>query len=208
MAIVTRQDGTVEVEVSMSEVQRKAQRIRALRQEASRLSSMANKRVARLESNDLTTSPAYQQYIRSGGERFSVRGKDYNEVQREMSRLRKFLDAETSTVRGAHTMLKEMAVNVGIEYKNMKELTAKAPKFFELASKVEQYLRTVDDIASAIGYQKIWEAVNQYVKQQKVDLSGADTDIDAMIERVTDLVKESTHNNVEVSGWYAVKPKA
>lgn len=190
---------------SKSKVDEKARKVRELRKEASRLSSLANKRIARLESNNLKESPAYQQYIRSGGERFGVRGKDYNQVQQELSKLRRFINAETSTVRGARATIKTMAVNAGIKYKNMKELVAKAPQFFELASKVEQYLRNVDDMASAIGYQKIWEAVNQYVKEENVNLANADNTVESMVEKVSQLVKETTHKGVEVSGWYSVK---
>lgn len=202
--VFRRNDGTVELEVPRSEAQQKARKVKELRQEASRLSSMANKRIARLERNKLTDTPAYQQYIRSGGKRFGVKGKTYNEVQKELARLRNFISAETSTVRGAYNTLKQMAVNVGIEYSDMKDLTRKAPQFFELASKVEQYLRNVDDMASAIGYQKIWEAVNQFVKEQNIDLSSADADLEGMIAKVSDLVKETTHQGVEVSGWYTV----
>ena len=45
-------------------------RIRALKQEISRKASMANKRVQRLERNDLKGTPAYQNYISGGGQKF------------------------------------------------------------------------------------------------------------------------------------------
>ena len=82
-----------------------------------------------------------------------------------------------------------MAKNTGIKYKNLKDLRTKSAKFFELASKVEQYLRTVDDIASAIGYQKIWEAINKYTKQRGEALGEGEADIDAMVKTVTDMLK-------------------
>ena len=167
----------------------KAKKISEDRREASRLASLANKRVARLEANDLTDSPAYQMYIKTGG-KFGVKGKNHNELQQEVSRLKRFIDMNTSTVRGVTTTLKEMAANTGISYANMKELKQKSAKFFELASKVEQYLRTVEDMASAIGYQKIWETINQYVKSGEIDLSNADGDIDGMVRAVTDAIKQ------------------
>ncbi|WP_457816372.1 hypothetical protein, partial [Staphylococcus aureus] len=130
--------------------------INAYRKEASRLVSLANKRVQRLELNGLTDSPAYKAYIASGG-KFGVRGKSHNELQQEVARLNRFINSTTSTIKGVNKTLKEMADNTGITYRDLKELRAKSSKFFELANKVEQYLRTVDDMASAIGYQKIWE---------------------------------------------------
>lgn len=171
-------------------LQEKADRIRALRQEASRLASKANKRVERLEKNGLKDSPAYKGYLASGGGRFGVRGKTHNEVQAELARLRKFIDANTSTVRGVNKYLTEIAANTGVKYKDLKDLRSKAPKFFQLAEKVEQYLRTVEDMASAIGYEKIWESINVYVEQNKIDLSDGETDIDLMVKRVSDAISE------------------
>lgn len=171
-------------------LQEKADRITALRREASRLASKANKRVERLEKNGLQDSPAYQGYLASGGGRFGVRGKDHNEVQAELARLRRFIDANTSTVRGVNSYLKEMASNTGVKYKNLKDLQSKAGKFFQLADKVEQYLRTVEDMASAIGYQKIWESINVYIEQNKTDLLDGENDIDLMVKRVSDAITE------------------
>lgn len=156
-----------------------------LRKEVSRLASMANKRLKRLEEAGLTHSPAYQKWLAEGGKKFGVKGKTINEVQAELARIRNFINAKTSTIRGLNATLKEMAANTGMKYSNLKELHAKSEKFFELASKVEQYLRTVEDIASAIGYQKIWEAINQYVEATETDLTSASIDIDKMVEIIT-----------------------
>ena len=96
----------------------KAKKISADRKEASRLASLANKRVQRLEANDLQDSPAYQMYIKTGG-KFGVKGKTHNELQQEVSRLKRFIDMNTSTVKGVTTTLKEMAANTGISYDNI-----------------------------------------------------------------------------------------
>ena len=173
--------------------------IKEAKKEITKLASMANKRLQRLENANLESSPAYKKWVADGGVKFSVKGKDHNQLQRELSRLQTFINAETSTVRGANNTLKEMAKNTGIKYKNLKELRAKSDTFFELASKVEQYLRQVDDIASAIGYQKIWQAINLYTKDARVDLAQADTDIDTLVANVTDLL--SATNNRPIDGW-------
>lgn len=191
-----------------SKILSKEAKIIAYRKEASRLVSLANKRVKRLESNGLKDSPAYKKYLETGG-KFSVRGKTYNQLQSEVSRLRNFIDSETSTVRGVTNTLKEMANNTGIKYRNLEDLRSKAPKFFELASKVEQYLRTVEDMASAIGYQKIWEQINQYVKDEKIVLDDSETSIDSMVEAITDALKEYDNpiTITGVGGWYTLKGK-
>lgn len=162
----------------------KYERIKAYRQEASRLASMANKRIERLEKNDLQSSPAYQKWVKDGGVRFGVKGKTYNEVQSEVARLNNFLNSETSTIRGVENVLKTMADNTGIQYGDLSDLRSKASNFFEIASKLEQYYRTVLDMGSAIGYQELWEVINSYVATEELDLSAADIDIEQATQRI------------------------
>ena len=173
--------------------------IKEVRAEMSKLASVANKRLQRLENAGLDTSPAYKKWVEDGQVKFGVKGKNHNELQRELSRLKNFINAETSTIRGVNNVLKDMAKNTGIKYKNLTELRSKANNFFELADKVEQYLRTVDDIASAIGYQKIWEAINSYVQTEKVELDSSETDIESLVANVTDLLTAT--NNKPINGY-------
>lgn len=165
-----------------------------LKAEVSRLASMANKRLVRLQNNSLQDSPAYQKWVADGGQKFSVRGKDYNQLQQELARVRTFVNAKTSTVRGLNTVLKEMAENTGIKYGSVKELQSKAKNFFELAGKIENYLRQTENSASAIGYRPIWEAINSYVEQEKIDLGDADLDISKLTEEIG---KMTTYEKVE-----------
>ena len=159
------------------------------RKEASKVISMANKRLARLEKSNLTDSPAYAKLVDSkGNPKFSVRGLDHNQLQSEMSKVKKFVQAKTSTVRGINTTLKDMANNTGIKYKNLKDLRSKASSFFNLASKVEQYLRNVEDVASAIGYQKIWEAINQYVKSEQTDFEEVENSVEGLTNIIDGLL--------------------
>ena len=179
----------------VKEVTERQARIRAFRAEASRLASLANKRIKRIEANQLTDSPAYQRYVKDGGQRFGVKGKTYQEVQAEMGRLNRFINAETSTIRGINRELKVIADNTGIEYSNLRELQQKAKKFFELSSKVKQVLKSMDEVASALDYQKIWEAINVYTKQEGINLADADEKMDAMIDAVTKIVNERKKND-------------
>lgn len=177
------------------------------RKEVSRLASLANKRIQRLEAAKLTDSPAYQKWVENGGVKFGVKGKTYNQLQSEMARLNRFINAQTSTVRGINSNLKEMAANTGIKYGTLKELRSKATSFFELASKVEQYLRTVNDMASAIGYHKIWEVINEYVEREKIDLSGAENNIDELSKMVSELIVQQQNHNATVidDGWVVLE---
>lgn len=159
-----------------------------LKTEVSQKASMANKRLVRLENNNLTSTPAYNQWVNyKGGVKFSVKGKSYNELQQELARLNNFITSITSTVRGANSVLKEIASNTGIKYGSIKELQGKAKQFFQLTSKIQQYLRQTENSASAIGYRRIWEAINQYVQDEKVALGDANLDIDNLVEKISKL---------------------
>ena len=159
-----------------------------LKAEVSRKASMANKRLVRLENNNLTDTPAYKKWVDyKGGVKFSVKGKDYNQLQQELARLNNFIDSTTSTVWGANKVLKEIAENTGIKYGSVKELQAKSKQFFELTSKIEQYLRQTENSATAIGYRKIWEAINQYVQDEKIALGDANLDIDGLTQKIAEM---------------------
>lgn len=159
-----------------------------LKAEVSRKASMANKRLVRLENNNLTSSPAYQKWVDyQGGVKFSVRGKDYNQLQQELARVNQFIESKTSTVRGLNKVLKEMAENTGIKYGSVKELQSKSKNFFALADKIKEYLRQTEGSASAIGYQPVWQAINEYVQQEKIDLGDSELEIDGLVDKIAQL---------------------
>ena len=158
--------GKIKVTKTKTDEQARKQRIRQLKQEISKKASMANKRLKRLESNDLTNVPAYRQYVQGGGVKFSVKGKNYNQLQAELSRVNHFINSKTSTVRGTNSVLKEIANTAKIKYNNLSELYSNVNQFFSLATKVEDYLNATGQTALAIGYQRVWEAINKYVEQE------------------------------------------
>lgn len=160
-----------------------------LRAEVSRMASMANKRLNRLENNNLTMLPAYQAWEQNGSIRFSVKGKDYNQLQAEFWRLKNFLDDRTSTVRKANAFLREMAENTGIKYNGLEDLKSKSARFFELAEKIREYNQAIGQAAQALDYQKIWQQINTAVQQDAIDLSEA-VSSDEQLERFLDFMNE------------------
>ena len=143
-----------------------------LKKETSRMASMANKRLVRLERNELTELPAYKSWVDGGGIKFSVANKDYNQLQAEFWRLKNFLDNKTSSVRQANSFLKEMASNTGIKYNGLADLKSKTNQFFKLADKIKEYYKASELNALALDYQKIWEQINTQVKQGVIDITG------------------------------------
>lgn len=170
---------------------------RALKAEISKKASMANKRLKRLEKNSLTDLPAYRNWVDyGGGTKFSVKGKNYNELQAELSRVNKFIDNQTSTVRGSQSVLKNIANTAGINYKNVGELYSKTTNFFSLASKVQQYMDNTKGAAQAIGYQKLWTVINDYVQENDVDLSESIEDMDSMVSDLLNLTMNEYEQEV------------
>ena len=64
------------------------------RNAVTKIVSVANKRIKRLEKSNLKDSPAYQKWLDEGGVKFSVKGKTHNQLQREVARLKKFMESE------------------------------------------------------------------------------------------------------------------
>lgn len=164
-------------------------RERQLRQEVSRKASLANKRLKRLEKNDLTNLPAYRNWLDyRGGVKFSVKGKTHNELVAEMARLDKFINNKTSTVRGANSLLKDIAKNAGVTWKKIGELNSKLSKFFGLYSKVEQYLQSSLQLANAVGSDTIMKTVTNYVKDNEDDIASGMKSYKDMVESISHLV--------------------
>ena len=153
-----------------------------LKKEVSRMASQANKRLVRLESNELTELPAYKSWVDGGAIKFSVKGKDYNELQAEFWRLKNFLDNKTSLVRQANKYLRDMANVTGIKYGNLSELKAKSRQFFELANKVKEYYKASEQSAIALDYQKIWEQINFQIKQGEIQI-GQEQSTDEVLQQ-------------------------
>ena len=151
---------------------------RKYRQEASRKVSMANKRLRRMEQQNLTMSPAYKKWADEGGQKFGVRGKSMAEVRVEVARLNKFLNQTTSTVRGTKNYLSNVASQVGIkQWGSFQSLNNQLQGFFEVASRVQEYLRNSKEVAVSIGYKKIWEQVNEYAETVGKEMTSLQDDV-------------------------------
>lgn len=186
----------------MNKEQIRQANIKKYRREASRLASMANKRIARLEKAGLIDSPAYKKFQRDGATKFGIRGKDYNQVQQEVARMNNFLHSKTSTIKGVETTLKTLADNTGIKYTSLDDIKAQSGKFFELSNKVEQYLRLVEDRASAVDYNKIWEAINTFTQDNEIDLTN-NVSVDNYIEEIVRIIDQETEDvpTFDFTGW-------
>ena len=130
----------------------------------------AKRNIRDLQSHNLGDTPAIQKLEENGKIKFSVKGKTYNELQSDYFRLKRFMEAETSTVKGATNVLENIAKNINIQYNDLNEIIVKSRVFFDIASKVEQILESQSQLAFTMGYQTIWTAVNNMVERKKINL--------------------------------------
>lgn len=185
----------VKIKVIRKDSSRFTEEERKLRAEARRLVSMANKRLRRLEQQNLINSPAYKKWVEEGGQKFSVKGKSMEEVKQEIARMDDFLKKQTSTVRGAKQYFKNVAKEVGIEkFDDFTDLQNKLNTFFETTAKIKEYLYNTKEIGVAIGYQKIWEVVSDYVEEVGHELELTEENV---VEMTKKLVKSVTYSEVE-----------
>ena len=122
----------------------------------STLSSAANKRIKRFEKAD-ETSPAYAQAMKTG--KFSVAGKNVNQLRAEFTRAKQFLESRTSTVRQWKVVQKEtvntlssMGVNIPKEdVKEVMKLYGKLKSEFpDLVASSDIYAPTIQQIYDRI----------------------------------------------------------
>ena len=148
------------------------------RSEASRKVSMANKRLKRMEEQNLSMSPAYKKWIDEGGQKFGIKGKTNAEVKAEVARLNNFLKQTTSTVRGTKKYMSNIANQVGIkQWGSFDSLNAQLKDFFEVSNRVQEYLKNTKEVSVSIGYKKIWEQVNEYAETVGTEFASMNNDI-------------------------------
>lgn len=149
----------------------------------------AKRNIRDLQRHNLGDTPAIQKLEENGKIKFSVKGKTYNELQSDYFRLKRFMEAETSTVKGATNVLENIAKNINIQYNDLNEIIVKSRVFFDIASKVEQILEAQSQLAFTMGYQTIWTAVNNMVERKKINLQDMPS-----IEEAANIVYDSLIN--------------
>lgn len=149
----------------------------------------AKRNIKDLQRHNLGDTPAIQKLEENGKIKFSVKGKTYNELQSDYFRLKRFMEAETSTVKGATNVLENIAKNINIQYNDLNEIIVKSRVFFDIASKVEQILEAQSQLAFTMGYQTIWTAVNNMVERKKINLQDMPN-----IEEAANIVYDSLIN--------------
>ena len=105
--------------LNLSDVQINKMSRKELAQVTSILASAANKRIARIEKAGVTSPAAANVKAHDG--KFSVKGKNTNQLRGEFARARNFMSNVTSTVKGAKSSARQIEKNLGLGKKSTKK---------------------------------------------------------------------------------------
>lgn len=174
----------------------------ALAKEVSRLASMANKRLKRLEQNiDIAmTSPSYRNFIQDGKGKFSVAGKDIQELKQEKQRVEQFLSNYTSTLRGAREYMNRMVDMIGLRNVNQytgEQIGQAIQAYWKLQDMVSERLKLNEEMPYK--YQKGFEVVGQAIQDSIGDIDLLD-DLDNMVDDIVADYNELTKEDMETLG--------
>lgn len=161
---------------------------RDLAKTVSKLASAGNKRIVRLQKQNITT-PA-SEYILTHGGKFSVAGKNVAELREEFQRVKGFLESKTATVRGykkwSSEMSKTLFKNTGINYDALSEDEKRI--FWKAYSKLEELdYANVHDKRYRTSVNEIYEAVKGGLTKDDIESFVAKLNDDIYQERSKEL---------------------
>lgn len=155
---------------------------RDFRKEVSRLSSIANKRIRRLQESDFVSSPAYQKWLKEGGDLFGIRGKTQAEVWNEYYRVQSYLNSKTSSITGTKQVLDNMNEYTGMNLETYEEIINASSDFFRLADRVSEYLNVIG-LGAIYDSGQIYNMINYITQDINIDVE--DMGVDGMTNYVT-----------------------
>lgn len=158
---------------------------RLFRKAVSQRTSLANKRIKRLEDANLTDVPAYRNWLdNNDGVKFGLtrdgRRLTDEEAVQEYFRADRFRDMETSTVTGATDFLGRIQERLGLSTTDRAEIQAQSGKVFEVTSKVDQYMKTAGE-GFTIGSDELQKIVTEYILEEPGGFGRDTDDLVAMI---------------------------
>lgn len=147
----------------------------------SKLASAANKRIKRLIQSGVP-SPALIGRVERGKVKFSVKGKNVDELKKEYLEVKSYLSSETSTVKGARKVMNTVIDT--LKNKNGIEITENQYKdFFKIYERVKE---ADPYISSQQMKYKVFEAISN-----KMDYANPDDVIDSVIDDLENLYEQS-----------------
>lgn len=190
------------------EKKRLSQSRKKLARETQKMATQANMRLNQLKKQGLEKVSAYAAWERNGKILFSVRGKSYQELQKEYWRVKNFLDASTSTADGAIKNMQRIAketMKLGkdrVAGMSVTELKNATTDFFTVSERVKQELEKAGRGAVSMQYQRIFNAIADYTRNNAVDMSQLTAErIENMATEIGELIISEKAIDDELLDW-------
>lgn len=178
-----------------------------LADKVSQMARTANKRLDRLSKNNLEGQSAYAKWYQNGAVRFSVKGKSYQELQKEYWRVKDFLDSQTSTIKGAKENMQRVAEKVmglkaeKVSEMSLQELNDATTNFFKISDAMEEYYEEINNNAKRLDYMKIFQEIKEYFDIEELILMKQDTDFDDLVKQMRDYLDSEQSLEQQLNLW-------
>lgn len=154
----------------------------------------ANKRIDDLKKSGVT-SQALMHWENAGAIKFGINNGSYQDYQSEFWRIKNFLDAKTSTVNGAKSVISTMIAVTNMPF-GVEDITKKqAEQYFKLADKLADYYKMTGQTAKALDYQQIWNQINVMIENDIVNLN----EVSDSVNDITKMLLAVDYLNDEIS---------
>lgn len=180
-----------------------------LAREVSRLARIANKRLDRLEKSAFSTTSAYNQWKRMGGQRFRTNGMSYQQLQQEYWRVQNFLQSETSTIKGARQYINNILSKVGGIMPNLsgvvysdEQMVKMASNYYKLLTEIGNKLDEAGETAKKFDSFQILKDMYEYFEYSEGaidDLLDDSVDLSTMAEQI--LAMDTVADEMDLDLW-------
>lgn len=168
--------------------------LKLLKKDASRIFNMANKRITRLEGSKDVKSPSFDalKVRRGDNPRFYIKGKNADELRREMAECQHFLNLETSSLGGARKYNEKITKMFGDDYSSLD-----IGKIFEIYHQIQERR---PDLTTRAGYREVGQIIEEYQDEishtiegfRATEDSNRDDIIQKTIDRLTEMLEDIT----------------
>lgn len=162
--------------------------------EVSKLANKANQRIDRLRDKGFYTNPALQSFMKNrDGQRFSVAGKNYRELQTELSQVEYFLRLKTGTITGYREHMIDSFNNIATnaDLLTTSDLHKYSERFWDVYRGIEDSLQR-QGLVAIFDSEEIRDAVERYVlgNANNSPLNLLDDNIEDQINDIIETIEE------------------
>ncbi len=161
------------------------------------MQSAVNKRLARIEEAGLTEYSIYrnlreQGLVNAKGQiRFSVKGKNWQELQTQYYQMMRVLNAKTGSVKAIRQHTKDLAKSIGFKFsRNGISMQAQLKDFFHVYRLLEDYYDKVQKQGIAMDYRRLFRAIEKALSIEKSAIGNLASDTESLKNIIETSLKE------------------